>query len=174
MKYLFSIVVELYHIISFSIATMKYLKNSRLGATWQIRTIFCFESTKEKSQTTQEKLYSEERKRERTLRTMKEVAGQQKSTEKLKQQRKAANNSKSHPGLPGGEEEAKDTFTKPDGPDDRLAILATSSHLPQYLNLVWGFGEKVLGQCGRLVLMKKELPLLPSSQNSMPRHYLES
>jgi hypothetical protein len=43
---------------------------------------------------------------------MKEVAGQQESTEKLRQQRKTANSFRSHPWLPGGEGEAKDKYTR--------------------------------------------------------------
>jgi hypothetical protein len=48
-----------------------------------------------KSQVTQERLYSEERKRGRILEIMKEMTGQKKSMEKLRQQRKSANSSKS-------------------------------------------------------------------------------
>jgi hypothetical protein len=65
-----------------------------------------------KSQITQERLYSEEKKRGRKDGIMKEVAGWQKTTEKQRQQRKAANNSKSIPGTPGRGGEAEDSITK--------------------------------------------------------------
>jgi hypothetical protein len=41
---------------------------------------------------------------------MKNVAGEKKITEKLRQQRKAANSSKPHPGSLGVRAEAKDTI----------------------------------------------------------------
>jgi hypothetical protein len=55
----------------------------------------------ENSQLTQKRLYSEARKRRRASVVMKEVAGSQKSMEKLKQQNKPENSSKSHSQFPG-------------------------------------------------------------------------
>jgi hypothetical protein len=56
--------------------------------------------------------------------TTKEVAGQQRSLEKLRPQRKTLNSSKLHPSSPGNEGETKATITnEPDTLGDRLAIL---------------------------------------------------
>jgi hypothetical protein len=55
-----------------------------LRARWWIRSIYCFDSIN-KRQVTQERLYSEQRKR-RALGTMEEVVGQQRSTEKSSKQ----------------------------------------------------------------------------------------
>jgi hypothetical protein len=54
---------------------------------------------------------------------VKEVAGQQISMEKLRQQRKATNSSKFQPQLPGGELKTQ-LQDKPDDAGDRLAIQA--------------------------------------------------
>jgi DNA-directed RNA polymerase delta subunit len=40
----------------------------RSRARWQIRSIYCFDSVKEKSQVTQEKLYSKEKKEKKSTR----------------------------------------------------------------------------------------------------------
>jgi hypothetical protein len=55
-----------------------------------------------RSQVTKERLYSEGKKRGTlgTLGNMKEMVGQQKSTEKWRQQRKGENSLKPHPYLP--------------------------------------------------------------------------
>jgi hypothetical protein len=53
-----------------------------------------------KSQVTKERLYSEDRKRGRVPGIMKEVAGQLKSMEKQRKQKKAENSFKPHPQLP--------------------------------------------------------------------------
>jgi hypothetical protein len=55
-----------------------------------------------KNQVTQKRLYSKEEKRGGELEIMKEVAGQLKSMEKLRQHREATNSSKFVPGFSGG------------------------------------------------------------------------
>jgi hypothetical protein len=54
----------------------------------------------EKSQVTQDRLYSEEKKRGRTSESHTWWSGQQESTEKLGEKMKAANSSKPHPQVP--------------------------------------------------------------------------
>jgi hypothetical protein len=84
----------------------------------------------EKSQVTQERLYFEERKRGRALGITKELTGQQKSIEKPKQQRILRKQLKTP------------SQGKIDSTGDRLAILAASPHLPQALDLAWGFVQQ--------------------------------
>jgi hypothetical protein len=72
-----------------------------LGPRWWIRRIHHFDSMNEKSQVTRERLYSEDRKRGKSMGITKEVSGEQKSMKKHKQQIKAANSSKPHFQLPG-------------------------------------------------------------------------
>jgi hypothetical protein len=73
-------------------------------ARCQNGSVLYFFSVNEKSQVTKERVYSEERKRGRTLGITKEMLGQQKSTEKQRQQRKATNISKPHSWPPRGRE----------------------------------------------------------------------
>jgi DNA-directed RNA polymerase delta subunit len=61
-------------------AEKKIQKMMRWQARWQIRSIYYFDSIKEKSQGTQEILYSEKTKRRRASGITKEVEGQQKNT----------------------------------------------------------------------------------------------
>jgi hypothetical protein len=56
----------------------------------------------EKSQATQERLYSEKKKRGRALGIMKEAAAWQKTTEELSQQRKVSSSSQPIPSFLGG------------------------------------------------------------------------
>jgi hypothetical protein len=75
----------------------------------------------EKSQVTHERLYFEERK---SIRNDKEIAGRQKNTEKPRQQRKAANSSKT-PQLPRRDRKLKmPSYNKIDSFANRPAILA--------------------------------------------------
>jgi hypothetical protein len=59
------------------------------GERWQNKCIHHFDSMNKKFQVTQEKIYSEARKKEKDLEITKVLAGQ-KSTEKLRQQKKSS------------------------------------------------------------------------------------
>jgi hypothetical protein len=94
-------------------------------APWQIRSIFHFYFTIEKSQVTKESLSSVERRGRRTMEITKEVTGQLNCMEKQKSEREKVKNSlKHHPQLLLGEKELKmQSQVNPDGPGDKRAIL---------------------------------------------------
>jgi hypothetical protein len=78
----------------------------------KIKSAHCFDSINDKSQATQERSYSEERRRGRTPGIMNEVEGWQKCTEKLRQQEKSSKQFQGCPWLTGRRMEAEVTITK--------------------------------------------------------------
>jgi hypothetical protein len=102
------------------------------------KSIHCFTSMNEKNRLTKDRLYHAERKRRRAS-GITEVRGQQKSTEKLRHQRKAAKSSSPYPWLPSMEERKMKIQSqgKPDGPGNRLSLP------PENFTPVQAFGERV-------------------------------